>query len=359
MPCSCLVHSGRATSAYTCVSNFGTEHRASALRLVGGLNLLLVLALPSHGGLEECGNRSECSHRCASQVWLDEEWLTLNSPVPSQGCYQGCYVDDYFQGVVIPGEKHHAVRHRQDMLDLSQTKLDRVRKEYDTAGLIVKESKSQLHTTKAVVWGGELDSERRCLSGSRDKLKRLVYVTSKLLRSKRRVVQAKLLERIIGQWVHQLLFQRVGMAFIDDLYKVLHARRTQRRFVVLSKGAVDELSMLLCLWPLFTADLGRPVSSLVTASDATLSRGGAVVGRVTPQEAVWIWHRLPRTRRPGSISWMQDTNELGVLEPAVPDEMMEEFLNSHQLRVILNYKFRYMQHINNVTYRRQLLCVPC
>eukprot|EP00971_Amphidinium_carterae_P351168 6491953-Amphidinium_carterae.1 len=250
------------------------------------------------------------------------EWLTLNSPAPTQGAWRGCYVDDYFQGVVVPAVGHHlAARHRADMLEIGQVKLDRTRQEYERVGFIEKESKTHLHETHAVVWGGEVHSGQRWVAGSRKKMERLLLVTVRVLRSKRKWISVKVLERIIGHWVHQLLFQRVGMALLDDLYSVLNQRRAGKGVVMLTRGALDELTMLVCLWPLFTADLGRPISKYVTATDATLTRGGAVIGEVSPSEATWLWHRLPR--RAGSISWVQETNELGVLESGQPDEELE------------------------------------
>eukprot|EP00971_Amphidinium_carterae_P258329 5127379-Amphidinium_carterae.2 len=272
------------------------------------------------------------------------EWLTLNSPCPTHGSWRGCYVDDYFHGVVVPGIHHRLCEFRTPMLAHSAEKLALTRAAYAADGFVEKEEKSKTHKTHAVVWGGEINSQERWLAGSRAKMEKLLCATLKLLRGRSRLVSTKALERIIGQWVHQLLFQRIAMSLLDDLYRVLHKRRPRRAKVLLTRGAIDELTLLTILWPLFATDLSRPISRVVTATDATLTRGGCVVGDLEVHEAVWIWQRLPR--RAGSISWSQETNELGLLEAGRPDESLECFINSHPLRVVLNFKFRYHQHIN-------------
>eukprot|EP00971_Amphidinium_carterae_P063954 1265951-Amphidinium_carterae.2 len=313
--------------------------------LRSGGTATLYLRAPAMGDLKSV-ELAQASHTCVLlRAGMGEhEWMTLNASPPCEGSWRGAYVDDYFQGVIVPGAKHPCRNQRAAMIDICDRKLAHTRQEYARAGFVVKDSKTKVHQTFAVVWGGEINSELRWVSGARDKQQRLLYATHRILTSRRRLIPIKLLERVIGQWVHQLLFQRAAMSLLDDLYVVLHKRRQGKSLVLLSKGAIDELITLVCLWPLFTADLGRPVSRLVTATDATLQRGAAVVGTMEPSEAVWLWHRLPR--RPGSISWCQDSNELGVLEAGQPDGMLEDFLNSHALRVVLNYKFAFAQHIN-------------
>eukprot|EP00971_Amphidinium_carterae_P140317 2779963-Amphidinium_carterae.4 len=161
------------------------------------------------------------------------------------------------------------------MLTLSSEKLARTCAAYSTDGFVEKEAKSQL-----VVWGGEINSQQRWLAGSRAKMEKLLCATLKLLRGRGRVVPVKVLERIIGQWVHQLLHQRVAMLLLDDLYRMLHMRRPRRTKVLLTRGAIDELTLFTILWPLFATDLGRPISRVITATDATLTRGGCVVGEL-------------------------------------------------------------------------------
>eukprot|EP00971_Amphidinium_carterae_P113519 2248945-Amphidinium_carterae.2 len=263
----------------------------------------------------------------------DTQWLTFMSQPPTDSCWEGCYVDDYFQGVVVPTPSAdpkgttRAMSERWSDLKLADTCAG-----YDDASFVIKHSKSRLRKTHVTVWGGEIQSEGGWVAGSREKLDRLLYTTHRLLLRKGRAVPAKLLEQLIGHWVHQLTFQRLGMCLLDDVYQVLHSRRLNKKMAVLTKGAQDELLSLVSLWPLFTCDLRRPPAPLIAASDATTRRGGAVVGPLTAEESTWLWARLPR--RPGAVSWRSAENVLEVLQKAPVDEgheALETFVSSHGL----------------------------
>eukprot|EP00971_Amphidinium_carterae_P278661 5531785-Amphidinium_carterae.2 len=275
----------------------------------------------------------------------DQQWLTFLSPPPCDSCWEGCYVDDYFQGVVIPApplDPSGVVRKQVEKW--SDRKLADTCKSYDEAEFVVKHSKSRLRVTHTTIWGGELQSEDGWVAGSREKMHRLLFATKRVLECRGRLIPYKLVERLVGHWVHQLTFQRLGMSLLDDIYQLLHKRRLKQRKVLLSKGAHDELLVVLSLWPLFTCDLRRPPGPLIAATDATTRRGGAVIGRLTAEEATWVWARLPR--RPGAISWRSLENVLEVVQKASPDEALETFINSHSLEVVLNYVFQSSHHIN-------------
>eukprot|EP00971_Amphidinium_carterae_P178514 3541450-Amphidinium_carterae.2 len=134
------------------------------------------------------------------------------------------------------------------------------------------------------------------------------------------------------------------MSLLSDLYRMLHKRRLGHKCMVLSRGAQDELLCLLTLWPLFACDLRRPPAPFIVASDATKQRGAVVWGPVTAEEATWLWARLQR--RAGAQSWLSPEGVLEVANRTSPDEDLESFINSHDLTVALNFKFRYEQHIN-------------
>eukprot|EP00971_Amphidinium_carterae_P306266 6086479-Amphidinium_carterae.1 len=87
--------------------------------------------------------------------------------------------------------------------------------------------------------------------------------------------------------------------------------------------------MLLSLWPLFSCDMRRPPSNVIVATDATTQRGGVVIGQMTPEEAVWVWGRLPR--RPGAIPWLTLEGSIEVDVKVSPDPWLEDFICSHKL----------------------------
>eukprot|EP00971_Amphidinium_carterae_P306267 6086479-Amphidinium_carterae.2 len=137
----------------------------------------------------------------------DAEWMSFRSAPTSSRCWMGSYVDDFFQGSVVPAESEcHGVR--ENLLRVSECKLSAVYDSYDEAGFVIKSSKSQLKRMKATVWGGSIDSTHGLVSGSRDKLNRLLLATKRLLERRGRLVQIKIIEQVVGHWVHQLTFQR-------------------------------------------------------------------------------------------------------------------------------------------------------
>eukprot|EP00971_Amphidinium_carterae_P218096 4329399-Amphidinium_carterae.2 len=273
------------------------------------------------------------------------QWLSFHAAPPSGNLWQGCYVDDYFQGLVVPAPQVQKFeKQRKALLEASERRLASTCREYSKAEFVIKHSKSQLARTHAIVWGGEIQSEEGWVAGSREKMNRLLVATKMLLERRSRLVPVVLVERLIGHWVHQLTFQRLGMSLVCDLYRLLHRRRLGHKCVVLTRGAQDELLLLLTLWPLFACDLRRPPAPVIIATDATKQRGGVVWGSVSAEEATWLWARLPR--RAGAQSWLSPEGVLEVANRTNPDEELEDFINSHKLEVALNFKFKYEQHIN-------------
>eukprot|EP00971_Amphidinium_carterae_P166581 3301492-Amphidinium_carterae.1 len=170
------------------------------------------------------------------------QWLSFQSAPPSDRMWQGCYVDDYFQGIVVPAPDYRGMEgKRSELIARSDRQLEATCSEYDKAKFVIKHSKSQLQKTHATVWGGELQSEQGWVAGSRTKMDRLLLATQRLLERRSCWIPVVLVERLIGHWVHQLTFQRLGMSLISELYRLLHSRRLGQKRVMLSKGAQDEL----------------------------------------------------------------------------------------------------------------------
>eukprot|EP00971_Amphidinium_carterae_P303170 6024150-Amphidinium_carterae.1 len=88
------------------------------------------------------------------------QWISFQSPPPADRLWEGCYVDDYFQGIVVPAPDLEGTgAARAALLEQSESRLQSTCSEYKHAEFVIKHSKSQLRRTHAVIWGGELQSE--------------------------------------------------------------------------------------------------------------------------------------------------------------------------------------------------------
>ena len=146
-------------------------------------------------------------------------------------------------------------------------------------GLVVKPSKLVRATADGVeCLGLEVDGHEHRIGVSACKLQRLCDRTNALLDGGR--CTGRELSSLVGEWTWACLVRRPALAVLSTVYRFEDV--ASRRALWLWPSVRQELSTLVGLAPLLSADLGAPWFPRVVASDASSWGQGVVAARADP-----------------------------------------------------------------------------
>ena len=144
--------------------------------------------------------------------------------------------------------------------------------------------------------------------------------------ARRPKISGRSLERLLGHAMHICLLRRELLSIFRSLYDFIYGSYFKRQR--LWKSAAREAGWCSCLLKLCTVDMKRPQSSLVTASDASLS-GIAVCSRelsldqqrqISSQKESWRYKaRVPVNPRQAAFSNSDPFSDPNTVKPLFPD----------------------------------------
>ena len=177
------------------------------------------------------------------------------------------------------------VRQEEDQAGAGKAFFERSQQAWDSAGILCAADKNVEEASLAFELGAELDGQFGKLSGGT--LRMLKVCQASLCFALGNKGGRKELQVLGGRWAFLAQFRRPVFAAFSDLWKgIYHERPAQ---LLLGRASL-ELLMGCCLAPLVGADLRRPVSEVVIASDASERGGAFCVG----QGASWSGCSLAR-----------------------------------------------------------------
>ena len=157
---------------------------------------------------------------------------------------------------------------------------------YDRVGLVLNDDKKRRNLTRGIILGAELDGEKGLVGPPRQKTLSLALLTCFL--AKRGHATRELLDRVLGCWVHALMFRRPVFAVVDHLFREGLGLPRNVSFRM-SEQPRNELLMLACLSPTLLTDLKVQYDDQLYCLDASPS-GGAVCSTVIgPQASAEVW----------------------------------------------------------------------
>ena len=141
---------------------------------------------------------------------------------------------------------------------------------WEEAGVLSSAKKRVSRAEAAQELGGMIEGKEGTLGPSAGRLVKLIQTTL-LVISKNRL-RKKWVQVVAGRWVHVMSFRRPGMAFLEKVWGYISGSTTTAGLEAQVRG---ELWSCCCAALLFHTNLRAEVSSVTTASDASMS-GGAV-----------------------------------------------------------------------------------
>ena len=142
---------------------------------------------------------------------------------------------------------------------------------WSLAGVLSSEKKRKRVEVQAEELGAFIDGDAGTIGGSPTRFLGLIQNTLFILSLN--ALNKKLLQVIVGRWIHVMQFRRPAMCILSAVWDFIGKTPIKRKGLV--SAARRELFGCMCLVPLLHTFLGAQVSKIITASDASM-KGGAV-----------------------------------------------------------------------------------
>ena len=224
------------------------------------------------------GKQTQILRRKAVPLWMVG---VLEKAAEVGKAWWHVYLDNFAAGEISePGERNAGDR-LHEMAEEA----------WATAQVISSEKKRKAATTVAEELGAAFNGEHRVMGVSEERLLKLIQATLWLIGRPR--MSKRLLQIIVGRWVHVFQFRRPAMACLSAVWICISRPGLQ---LDVQRRAKRELLNCVSLAPLLHTFLGAVPVDLITASDAS-NKGGAVgISRSLSEEGVnYVDHCLSET----------------------------------------------------------------
>lgn len=208
------------------------------------------------------------------------------APVPRGGALEALVIDDHV-GIAVdrPGENlNESVLHES---------FSRAAAGYAAANLRTSSGKARRAHRGGVVLGAEFVAGSTYLGTERVRRRRLAEANIFLASTGRST--RHLLRRLLGSWVHALMFRRAAMSILSASYAFVGEVGDEEHTVVRLPHAVrEELKLAALLAPLMVSNLAADFTERVVCSDPSPFAEGAVAADVPAAVQQELWRHRER-----------------------------------------------------------------
>lgn len=176
---------------------------------------------------------------------------------------------------------------------------------YAQQEILGSDDKDQINCLLFKAAGAEVDSRLQCVndglvSVSAPASKRLGLASLSAVASGMGYTSDAFHSSLIGSWVSVLLFRRLAMAVLNNVFKVVSSASIDQddpRLVKLPRAAADELAVLSALAPVISSNVAVPFSDWVYATDASNSKGTVVKTRISEDVSKLLWRSADKKEK--------------------------------------------------------------
>ena len=203
---------------------------------------------------------------------------------------------------------------------------------YDHVGLRLNDDKKRRNLVHGTILGAEVDGVLGIVGPPRDRMLSLASLTASL--AKRGSATRELIEKLLGCWVHALMFRRPVFCVFDSLFR--EGRTCARNEVFkISDQSRNELLMLACLSPTIVSDLRATYDSSLYCLDASPSGGAVCAADIGSDASAELWRhgelRGYHTRLESEVSALltekgisHESDNLFGAQSSVPEELLSQ-----------------------------------
>ena len=205
--------------------------------LAMGDNLAVEIAQQAHGNVLKflCGSMK------------DEETLKYRHPVPRGSFIELLAIDDHV------GLQRLPIKDIPEEPPLRDTEIFQLAsKAYRSVGLVQQSKKQKRNCTQGIILGADFDGLKGRVMAPRSRVLLLSAISLAIV--SKRTCARRLLNLVVGRWIHVLLFRRVLFSIIDSLFTDGMEKKLDQVFC-LKRQSLNELQVLAVLGPTAQCDL--------------------------------------------------------------------------------------------------------
>ncbi len=212
------------------------------------------------------GKQTQISRRKALPLWMVGILEKANEVGKA---WWHVYLDNFAAGEISEPSERKAGDELHEMAEEA----------WASAQVISSDKKRKAAAVVAEELGAAFHGEQRVMGVTEERVLKLIQATLWIVAKPR--MSKKLLQIVVGRWVHVFQFRRPAMGCLSTVWRYI--TRTGHQWDI-QRAAKQELLNCVALVPLLHTFLGAPPADLITASDAS-SKGGAVgIARTLTEE---------------------------------------------------------------------------
>lgn len=280
-------------------------------------HLLLCLSTLAMGDnlAVEIAQQSHCNvlkFLCGSMK--DDETLKYRCPVPRSRFIELLAIDDHvgLQKLTIEELPKEPSLRDTEVFQLAT-------KAYGSVGLVQQSKKQKRNCTSGTILGADFDGVKGRVMAPRSRILLLSAISMSLVR--KGTCTRRLLNLVVGCWVHVLLFRRVLFAILDSLFTDGIENKMDQVFC-LKRQSLNELQLLAALGPTAQADLRISYCHDLYCMDASPSGGAVVRAEVGAAVTREVWRH---TEQKGFYTRLQSPISQILSEHGIEPESMHIF----------------------------------
>ena len=168
---------------------------------------------------------------------------------------------------------------------------------WDRSGLVLSKKKRVSDAEAIHELGAWIDGSTQTILISGERFIKLIQCTLYLL--SQRFLSKKLVQIVVGRWVHALQYRRPAMGILQEVWQFISSSHPTPKLVMQTRR---ELWNLILLSPCIHTFLGARIDTATTASDASM-RGGAVgmAEQLTVEGRDFVLSSVARSRDASSV----------------------------------------------------------
>ena len=321
---------------------------------------LVVVAMGDRNGVAFAQECHEYMLRAGDLLGV-EQTLRFGESFPKTQLVEGAYVDDHVFALQVPlarmkctpGHDDSCEHCRDDGGRLEDViAVEQLEETYAKHGAEQSREKSTRYLSEFVAWGTTVNGLSGQVSVALDKrrqLARLAYAVCK-----RGFASKPILLSLVGSLVHPIMHCRTMMSIFSEVY-IFIATMPSCTECRLPPGVVDELLIGSIMLASCYTNIRAPVSSTLSATDATNERGGACRCTVPHKLAHAAYRRGEQRGEHGLLRW--DDIELEELPTKMerPSAEVDSLVKCLNWRSPIGYNFTGRREHINIMELRALL----
>eukprot|EP00438_Fugacium_kawagutii_P015754 Skav233443 [mRNA] locus=scaffold1486:339543:342293:- [translate_table: standard] len=263
--------------------------------------------------------------------------LTYGKVFPCSNTLEGLYIDDHLAFQVVGKKKiRKRGKHRDEHI------MEASRAQYAALGLPRSEKKAFDKQYQFKAWGTAVDSKTGSVSAPVEKLRQIESLTVALL--DHGVASKKALQKLMGLYIHPFMHRRECMSIFHHAYRYVDNLPEIGTFK-LPQSIRDELVTAAVLLPLTGCNIRWPVSVQISATDASLVRGGRAACITSKGFAKSLYRFGEKRGEYTRLDWESQAIPPPSTMHAAPSALVESLMK-HTWTASDSKPFKKKEHIN-------------